>query len=56
MSAGWFWILFLITGVLLGLNIQNSFIQLVVVILNITFLVIAVKKTFFKKKKEELEA
>lgn len=49
-KARWFWIAFLGTGAFLNLNIENSFISLVVTIFNLTFLIIAIKKTFFGKK------
>lgn len=48
---GWFWILFFITGILLSLKIENSFISVFVSSINFPSLIFAIRRTFFVRGK-----
>lgn len=48
---GWFWILFFITGLLLNLKIENSFISIFVVSISFPSLIFAIRRTFFIRGK-----
>lgn len=51
LRAGWFWLGFLALEVTRQLfNTENSFINIVIQTVTIILLIIAIKKTFFKKK------
>lgn len=48
---GWFWILFFITGILLSLKIENSFISGFVSSISFPSLIFAIRRTFFARRK-----